>query len=98
MTSGLLLTLGGALTTTATAAWRPLLDPLNVHELWWALLIPMSLGIAVIYKAVRLRTLERYWREVAIMTTQIVLAMILLGLAVYVFIEVYVRWVAEYAA
>ena len=78
-------------------AWRPFLDPLNLHELWWVLLIPMSLGIAVVYKAVRVASMKDYWREVGIMTAQIVLAMILLGLAVYVFIEFYVNSVAEYA-
>lgn len=80
-----------------TAAWRPFIDPLDLHALWWVLLIPMALGVSVVYKAVRVRDLSRYWREVAIMTTQIVLAMILLGAAVYLFIEFYVVWVADHA-
>ena len=94
MTHGL-MTLGGAATTMG---WRPFLDPINVHELWWMLLIPMALGVSVVYKAVRVKTMERYWREVGVMTAQIVLAMILLGAGVYVFIEAYVSWNAEYAA
>jgi hypothetical protein len=69
-------------------AWRPFLDPLNLHEYWWAFLVPLSLGIAVAYKAVRLRELgAAYWRAVVIMTAQIVLAMILLGAAMFVLLE-----------
>lgn len=81
-----------------TAAWRPFLEPLDLHALWWVLLIPLALGVSVVYKAVRVRDMRRYWREVVIMTAQIVLAMILLGAAVYLFIEFYVVWVADRAA
>jgi hypothetical protein len=73
--------------STLLLAWRPFLDPLNLHEYWWAFLFPLSLGIAVAYKAVRLRTLEGYWRQVVIMTAQIVLSMILLGIACFVLLE-----------
>lgn len=91
-----LSTLGGG--AVLTAAWRPFLDPLPLHQLGWVLLIPMALGIAVVYKAVRVRTFAGFWREVGVMTAQIVLSMILLGAAVYIFIEYYARWVAEHAA
>jgi hypothetical protein len=71
-----------------TLAWRPFLDPLNLHEYWWAFLLPLSLGIAVSYKAVRLREIgPAYWRAVAIMTAQIVLAMIMLGVAMFLLLE-----------
>ena len=36
-------------------AWRPFLDPLDLHGYWWAFLFPLSLGIAFTYKAVRVR-------------------------------------------
>jgi hypothetical protein len=59
----------------------PFVHPLNFFQEWWyLLLLPLAFGIAVIYKAVRLPTLELFWREVFVMTMQIVLAMI--GLAV----------------
>jgi hypothetical protein len=66
--------------------WRPFLDPLNLHAWWWAFLLPLSLGIAVAYKAVRVPTLAGYWRAVAIMTAQIILGMIVLGIAAYLFL------------
>jgi hypothetical protein len=67
-----------------TLAWRPFLDPLNLHEWWYALLVPLALGISVAYKAVRANSLKHYWKHVFIMTAQIVIAMVGLGAASYV--------------
>ncbi|MDQ7012971.1 MAG: hypothetical protein Q9O74_03635 [Planctomycetota bacterium] len=68
-------------------AWRPFFDPLDLHRQWFLLLIPLAFGIAVTYRAVRVNTFERYWLKTVILTVQIVLAMILLGTAAYVFIQ-----------
>ncbi len=76
-------------------SWRPFLDPIDAfHVYWWALLVPLSLGVAVVYKAVRLRSLDHYVRHVFVLTTQIVAAMIALGIAVHLFVEVYVRFIS----
>jgi len=61
--------------------WRPFIDPIDIHSHWYWLLIPMALGISVVYKAIRLQTLDRYWFQVLNMTVQIVVAMIMLGAA-----------------
>jgi hypothetical protein len=82
-----------ALATAAPAlAYRPFIDPLNLHDAWWALLIPLSLGISIAYKAVRVRDMDTYWRQVIIMTIQIVVAMVLLAVASFLFVEVYLGW------
>lgn len=51
-----------------TLAWRPLIDPLpieGVPDAWWYLALPpLLLGIAVVYKAVRIWTMRRYWSQV----------------------------------
>lgn len=74
--------------STLLLAWRPFLDPLDLHEYWWAFLVPLALGISVAYKAVRLRDLGApYWRAVAVMTAQIVLAMVMLGIATFLLLE-----------
>ncbi len=78
--------------------YRPFIDPISIHEHWFWLLIPMAVGIAIVYKAVRLKDMDRYWRAVAVMTAQIVLGMIVLGFASYLFVMVYVRFLAEQAA
>ena len=69
-------------------AWRPFLDPLNLDEYWWAFVFPLSIGISIAYKAVRLREIDAaYWRQVVIMSAQIILAMVLLGVAMFIMLE-----------
>jgi hypothetical protein len=75
-------------------AWRPFIDPINAHEWWFLLLIPLSLFIAIAYKAVRVPDMGRYWREVAVMTVQIIASMILLGIAAYIFLQIVVPVIA----
>lgn len=82
--------------SAATLAWRPFLDPLNVHDSWWWFLIPMAFGISVVYRAARLPTMDHYWRRVLGMTFQIVMGMILLAIASYLFVMVYVRFFATH--
>ncbi|HMN96467.1 MAG TPA: hypothetical protein PKC43_08925 [Phycisphaerales bacterium] len=61
----------------ATLSWTPFVDPWpGAHDWWWITVIPLAVGIAMVYKAYRLPGLERYWRSVATMSMQIVLAMI----------------------
>lgn len=68
------------------ASWRPFLDPINLHDWWYVLLLPLALGISIAYKAVRVRTMEHYWRHVAIMTVHLIAAMILLAIVAYILI------------
>lgn len=87
------------------AGYRPFLDPIELHGLWWLLLIPLALGVAVVYKAVRLPDdafesprppgTPGYARSVLVMTGQIVLAMVLLALGTFVLVEVYQPWLAR---
>jgi hypothetical protein len=71
----------------ALAAWRPFLDPLNLHAYWWAFLFPLALGVAVVYKGVRSATPALWVRDTIVMTAQIIVAMILLGAAAFCFLE-----------
>lgn len=73
---------------TASAGWRPFLDPLNLHSRWFLLLLPLAFGIAVTYRAVRVATFEKFWRKALILTFQIVVSMVLLGVASYLIIQV----------
>ncbi len=72
---------------THTLAWTPFLEPLDLHAMWWLTIIPISLFVSMAYKAVRLPDLHDYWRTVAVMTTQIILAMIALAAALHILIE-----------
>ena len=69
-----------------TLAYRPFLDPIDLHGVWYLLLLPIALFIALAYKAVRCPTRERYPREVAIFFTQILVGIVGLGALAYVVI------------
>jgi hypothetical protein len=68
-------------------AWRPFLDPLELHQYWWAFLLPLALGVSFTYKAVRVANLSDLPRQTFIMTAQVILGMILLGAAAFCFLE-----------
>ena len=93
----------GVFTTLAQAAalprppFRPFIDPLELHQWWWLLLIPMAFGVAVVYKAVRVKTMDKYWQQVAIMTVQIVLGMVALAAASYWLVMHFAQFIAERA-
>lgn len=73
---------------TASRGWRPFLDPAPVPDGMWLLtLVPLALGVAVVYKAVRVRTMDRYAVNVLVMTAQIVAAMVLLAVGAHALVE-----------
>lgn len=74
--------------------FRPFLDPLPLDSVWYLLLVPLSLGVAMVYKAVRATDMSRYWRQVVIMSGQTVLAMVGLGAGFYVLVELVLPRVA----
>jgi hypothetical protein len=66
---------------SALLAWTPFLEPLpGAQHWWWVLVLPMALGVALSYKAIRTKDLARYPRDAASMTLQIVAAVV--GIAV----------------
>ena len=74
--------------TPLLAGYVPFVDPINVfHDWWYLLLAPLSFGIAVIYRALKMQNLDHFWQAVAMMTVQIVLVMAALALALVVLVE-----------
>jgi hypothetical protein len=60
---------------SAVIAWTPFLQPApGVQQWWWLLIVPMALGVALAYKAIRTNDLADYPREVVSMTLQIIAA------------------------
>ena len=72
---------------TLVVGWRPFLDPIDIHRSWFLMLLPMSFLISMAYKAVRLPDLDTYWRSVLVMTMQIIVGMIALGLGFFILIQ-----------
>lgn len=78
--------------------FRPFIDPIELHQWWFLLLIPMAFLVSMSYKAVRLQSIEHYWRHVLLMSAQIIVGMIALGAATYLLVFWFARFVAERAA
>ncbi|MHC4947161.1 MAG: hypothetical protein ACYTG1_02710 [Planctomycetota bacterium] len=71
------------------AAYIPFLHPIGaLHDAWYLLLLPLAFGISVIYRAIRLQTLDHFWRRTWVMTAQIVLAMIALAIALTFVVQI----------
>lgn len=67
-------------------AWTPFVDPIAFDRYWYLLLIPMSLFIAIGYKSVRTVDMSQYWKQVALFTVQLVVAITAIGVATYVLV------------
>ncbi len=74
---------------TDLVGYIPFLHPINpLQGFWYLLVLPLSFGISVIYKAMRMPSLEGFWRQVAIMTSQIILSMIALAIGLVILVQV----------
>ncbi len=74
---------------SAPLAWTPFLQPAPaVQHWWWLLVIPMALGVALAYKSIRTHDLRDYPRAVAVMTLQIVGAMVGIAVGLYLLVLV----------
>lgn len=64
--------------------WRPFLDPMDAHAWWFLLLLPIAFLVSLAWKAVRVDDIKRLPRPTVVMTAQVILAMLGLGLAAFV--------------
>ena len=72
-------------------AYVPFLEPISALQRWWyVLLVPLAFGISVIYRALKLPTLDGYWQAVALMTLQILLWMAALAVGLVVIVQVFI--------
>lgn len=70
-----------------TLAYTPFIDALPLHDIWYLLIGPMALFLAIGYKAVRCNDMNHYLREVFVFTVQILGGMALLAIAMTVVIN-----------
>lgn len=67
----------------------PFLQPLNVvHDWWYLLILPLAFGLSMVYKALRVPDFQNYWRQVVMMTLQIILGLAALAIALFVLVQV----------
>ena len=70
-------------------AWIPFLEPMNwLQTAWYVLLIPLAFGISASYKAMRVVDMRNYWRQVGMMTGQIIVVITGLAVALILFVKI----------
>lgn len=77
----------------ATLSYTPFLDPVTeitqgASDLWWLTLPLLAALTSVAYKAVRLHSLDRFLLQVAIMTGQILGAMLAIAVGLAIAVEI----------
>lgn len=88
MLTGQLGAMTGMTSSVAGLAYRPFLEPIDAHSWWWLMLLPLALGISMVYKAMRIPVMDRYWWQTGKMTAQILSVMILLSIVLLVLVQV----------
>ena len=69
-------------------SYIPFLYPISLfHDWWYLLILPLSIGISIIYKALRLGSLDHFWHNVVIMSIQIIMSMIGLAIALLILVQ-----------
>jgi len=72
-------------------AWTPFFEPLPfVQGSWLWLLVPLIVGISMMYKAIRVETTDGYFRAVAVMSVQVLLAFAGLALGFFLLVQLVV--------
>lgn len=74
---------------TLTLAWRPFVEPLDLHQQWLWLLPPIVVAVAVVYKSLKMPrfTFALLLSESARLSAYILLLMALAGAALYLVVE-----------
>ncbi len=76
---------------TVTLGWTPFLHPMPGVQSHWLWLLPVLIfGLAMMYKAIRVETLDRWPREVAMMVGQVLLAFFGFAVGLYVVVQMLV--------
>lgn len=70
-------------------AYRPFLDPLPVwpNSVWPWLIVPLCVAVAIVYKSIRCRTMDRVPREAAGITFWILICMAAAAVALAIIVR-----------
>ena len=70
------------------ASWVPFVTPAPIWGYWWALVFPLVIGIAVVYKSMKCERMKHVPREATQLTLYILAAMAAGALALTLLVEV----------
>ena len=72
----------------ANAGFRPFWQPLPVWDYWYLLLVPLCVGISIVYKAIKCREMRQVPREAGVILLMILLGMVLAAAGLLVLVRV----------
>jgi hypothetical protein len=61
----------------AAGPYQPFWQPLPVWDYWYLLLLPLCLGVSIVYKAIKCHTMKQVPREAAVIFIMIITGMVL---------------------
>ena len=69
-------------------SYRPFITPLPVWDYWIWLLIPLCLGVSIVYKSIKCHRMRQVPREAAVIFLMILAGMIFAGAALLALVRV----------
>jgi hypothetical protein len=76
------------LAETAVKAFELFREPLPVWDYWYLLLLPLCLGISIVYKAIKCHEMKQVMREAAVIFFMILLGMVVAASALLALVRV----------
>jgi hypothetical protein len=70
------------------------IQPLPLHDVWYLLLLPLTIGVSIVYKSIRCRTMREVPREAAAITIWILLGMAAAALVLALLVKT-LEWVGN---
>ncbi len=80
-------TLDAAARPALALAYRPLLDPIPIDDVYLLLLLPLIVVIAIVYKTIKLPDLHMLPKQAAYLSVQILVFLILAAAALWLLTE-----------
>ena len=72
----------------AEESFRPFWQPLPVWNYWYLLLLPLCVGVSIVYKAIKCRDMKQVPREAAVIFVMIILGMVLAAAVLLILVRV----------
>jgi hypothetical protein len=69
-------------------AYTPFLQPLPVWDYWMLLLVPLTIGVSVVYKSIKCREMKDVPREATQISVMILVGMAVAAALLYVIVRV----------
>jgi hypothetical protein len=72
----------------AEETFRPFWQPLPLWDYWYLLLLPLCVGVSIVYKAIKCRDMKQVPREAAVIFVMIILGMALAAAVLLLLVRV----------